>query len=685
MNDRKKRIIFFIIIGLAISILIPIAATSIYFLVENKMNLTLLNEEYFKEICFSLETYKNFYNFKIDNPFKFLGYILIGYYILMFILREFTAFKPKKAYEKMDDYGSHGTSRWQNKYEIRENYYKDDIGWFLGSEKQEDYKIGMKGAYHPVEGKLNMQMTVVGSPGCNKTTGFVLPNILHLANVYSNRDKKKKKSILFKIIKNIKFLSKLEKIKELDKKDMPDLIVTDPKSELYSLTADELIRCGYDVKVLDYITLKHGDSLNTIEFIDSEEMLMQIAKGYVDSVEQANGGAASGDAAFWNEQESQVLAALIGFVMQKYSKDITRQTFTEITKILTSDDVADIDSAKEFFVNNNIKGAPLQLWNNFLMIADSDRTRANILGGLATKLKLFALEGVQNITGSTTLDIRKLGRKKDKPIALFIFMKDSDRTFSPIINVSISTIFKTLYNTAYDTGNKLEVPVYFILEEMANIGKIPDIQEMLGTMRGRRIYPMMIWQSFSQMKNRYGDGWEDIVSMCDTIVYLGVNDDFTAKYCSNALGDTTIKIQNTSKKGDVKLFDLNDKSESIAYNSRKLMFPDEVRRNDNNLFIIWQRSRFPALLYKVQYKYWENKLCKQYDWSYLPKLKKAINENIDTSSSVFKENEFVREEQYKEVNNEEVNNIDSDQEYNCFEDKEIADDVLKEFNMDGCN
>ena len=646
MNDRKKRITFFIIIGLAISILIPIATTSIYFLVENKMNFTLLNQEYFKGICFSIETYKNFYNFKIDNPFKFLGYIL------MFILREFTAFKPEKAYEKMDDYGSHGTSRWQNKYEIRENYYKDDIGWFLGSEKQEDYKIGMKGAYHPVEGKLNMQMTVVGSPGCNKTTGFVLPNILHLANVYSNRDKKKKKSILLKTIKNIKFLRKLEKIKELDKKDMPDLIVTDPKSELYSLTADELIRCGYDVKVLDYITLKHGDSLNTIEFIDSEEMLMQIAKG---------------------------------FVMQKYSKDITRQTFTEITKILTSDDVADIDSAKEFFVNNNIKGAPLQLWNNFLMIADSDRTRANILGGLATKLKLFALEGVQNITGSTTLDIRKLGRKKDKPIALFIFMKDSDRTFSPIINVSISTIFKTLYNTAYDTGNKLEVPVYFILEEMANIGKIPDIQEMLGTMRGRRIYPMMIWQSFSQMKNRYGDGWEDIVSMCDTIVYLGVNDDFTAKYCSNALGDTTIKIQNTSKKGDVKLFDLNDKSESIAYNSRKLMFPDEVRRNDNNLFIIWQRSRFPALLYKVQYKYWENKLCKQYDWSYLPKLKKAINENIDTSSSVFKENEFVREEQYKEVNNEEVNNIDSDQEYNCFEDKEIADDVLKEFNMDGCN
>ena len=124
-------------------------------------------------------------------------------------------------------------------------------------------------------------------------------------------------------------------------------------------------------------------------------------------------------------------------------------------------------------------------------------------------------------------------------MAIFIFMPDSDRTFAPIINSIVTIIFKQLYKTAYKTNNKLERPVYFILEEMANIGKISGILEMLGTMRGRRIYPMMIWQSLSQMKNRYTeDGMEDLMSQCDTHVYLGINDDFTAQYCSKSVSYT---------------------------------------------------------------------------------------------------------------------------------------------------
>ncbi|WP_279739293.1 TraM recognition domain-containing protein, partial [Rothia aeria] len=65
-------------------------------------------------------------------------------------------------------------------------------------------------------------------------------------------------------------------------------------------------------------------------------------------------------------------------------------------------------------------------------------------------------------------------------------------------------------------------------------------------MRGRRIYPMMVWQSLAQMKERYGDAWEDMLSQCDTQIYLGVNDQFTKEYVSKALGKTTIRTQGVS-------------------------------------------------------------------------------------------------------------------------------------------
>ncbi|MBY6773681.1 hypothetical protein FDC64_11370 [Clostridium botulinum] len=125
----------------------------------------------------------------------------------------------------------------------------------------------------------------------------------------------------------------------------------------------------------------------TKEFIDDDKTLMELAQGCLDSV---SCNTKYEKEVFWNNEEAQVLAALIGFVKQKYPKE--RQTLTEVSKILTSEDIADIYSAKKFFKDNNIKGAANQFWNNFLMIADSERTRASILYELSNKVKTVLKE-----------------------------------------------------------------------------------------------------------------------------------------------------------------------------------------------------------------------------------------------------------------------------------------------------
>jgi type IV secretion system protein VirD4 len=427
----------------------------------------------------------------------------------------------------------------------------------------------MPGAYHPIGGSLNMQALVLGSPGSFKTTSFVIPNIFHIPYMYKNLDEK------------------------------GDMIITDPKSEIYCLTSKYLADCGYDVYVLDFINLKYGDSLNPISYISTGKELMEIAEGYISSVADSTIISYSADT-FWEESEGQLLGALIGFVKKVYPAG--QQTFGEVLKILTSENVRDPKKAEKFFSDYGIEGTALQLWDNFLLA--EDKVRANVLIGLATKLKLFSIKGIKNITGSTTIDIKKIGAKKDRPIALFILMPDKDRTFSPIINSMVTTILNQLYKTAYEYDNMLYSPTFLILEEMANIGRIPNIQVMLGTMRSRRIYPMLIWQSLPQMKNRYKDCWEDILSMCDTHLYLGINDDFTAQYCSRFLGDTTIKIQGLSTSaGDYS--ETVRESESQSYITRNLMLPDECKRLNQNRLVLNQRSFYPSLLYKVQYRYWE--------------------------------------------------------------------------------
>ncbi|MCJ8343864.1 MAG: type IV secretory system conjugative DNA transfer family protein, partial [Cetobacterium sp.] len=528
-----------------------------------------------------------------------------------------------------NDYGSHGTAKFKPKYEI-EKLNKDNVGWFLGSvEKVDDFsineiskntnkhevkKINKKNknyVYKPVNSDLNMQMTVIGPPGSQKTTGFVFPNIFHICNAYKNLEEK------------------------------ADLIITDPKTEIYRKTADYLEKNGYEVKVLDFWELKYGDAFNPLDFISDDKDLLEISEGYIRSVLASFG---TDFDAFWDGQQSQLLGALMGFVKQKRPKE--HQTFSEVLRILTSENVSDVENAKTYFDENKITGASLKLWKNYLsIVCEAPETKSGINGGLSEKLKLFTNQEIENITSKTTIDIKKFGRKKDKPMALFIFMRDCDRTYSPLINVIITTIFKQLYTTAYETGNKLENPVYFILEEMANIGKISGMQEMLGTMRGRRIYPMMIWQSLSQMKDRYNDGFEDIMSMCDTHVYLGVNDDFTAEYCSKSLGDTTIKVANSNTRKDSINY---SEGESDSYQKRRLLFSDECMIFDNDKMIVRQRANDPMILYKTQYKYWEKQLCKDKFISDLKLLPKYVPyediEEVEETDIIFQDTNLAFED-----------------------------------------
>ena len=591
---KKSSIIYFM--GLVIILVfIPCLVVFIRELVEVKFIVPLLGDSYIKNIFYDGNTFFNFYFFKLMDPPAVVGWGIIVIYLLFSIFKIFDFVRDDQStYKQTDKYGSHGSSRFMTKREMKSKFFENKVGWFFGSLKpKQNYKPGMDGAYHPESGILNMQVTVIGSPGSYKTTSIVLPNIFHIPYAY----------------------------KDLDKK--ADMIITDPKSEVFSQTSNYLESDGYKVYVLDFINLKYGNKLNPINYITSDKELMEISEGYVSAVESSKSDKNIKGDPFWGDSECQLLAALIGYVKHVYKDDKSKQTFSEIAKILSSKDVYDEDYAKSFFVEAGIAGTARQCWNNFLMSAD--KTRANILIGLATKLKLFAISGIKTLTDTTDVPIELIGQEKENPIALFIFMPDSDRTYTPVINMLLSAILKQLYKTAYKNGNTLQNPTYLILEEMANIGKLENIQEMLGTMRSRKIYPMMIWQSISQMKDRYR-GWEDIISMTDTQIILGVNDKFTSEYISSMIGNTTIKTHGISRKKEgVFLSDPEKISENFT--SRRILNPDEIKRFNNEELLILQRGDFPLKLFKVRYRFWKDseRLCKPKKLDELQLLQKEDN------------------------------------------------------------
>lgn len=631
----KRRLIYAAIPVLFVTLCIPTISYIFREQVEvYHFDISVLTGSYILDVFLSWNTYATFFDFGLVDPPNAIGWGAIIFVILFRLLRLASGIKDKHKYDQKEEYGSHGSARWQTASEIKEHYYRSKDGWLLGDTRAETYKLGGDFAYHPVDnsGGLNMQINVMGPPGSKKTTGFILGNLFHIPH---------------------------------QTRGEADIICTDPKSELFMYSASYLKKIGYDVHVLDFIHLKHGDALNPLDFITEDKELMEIADGYVRS-SSIKVDVKTGDP-IWDDGETLLLAALIGFVKQVYPLEL--QTFNTVANILSSENIRNHELAEKFFEKNNVTGTTLSLYKKFLML--EDKLRSGVLGGLAIKLTPFSIAGIQYLTGKSTFDIRKIGAKKDKPMAVFICIPDEDMTFAPIINTIVSMMFNQMYKTARIYGNRLHTPVYVLLDEMANIGRISGLKEKLSTMRGRRIYPMMIWQSLPQMKDRYKESWEEILSMCDTQIYLGVNDQTTAEYLSKSLGNTTIKVQSRSRsKKEGHFFD-GSESESFSHQKRELLTPDECRRFDRDKLILVQGGRHPAILKKVQYRYWDHKhrICDE-----LPLFSLPLLEELYTTPSG--KNEESNETQI-------LNELEKERTENPTEEVKVEDTILSIHNLEG--
>ena len=161
-------------------------------------------------------------------------------------------------------------------------------------------------------------------------------------------------------------------------------------------------------------------------------------------------------------------------------------------------------------------------------------------------------------------------------------------------------MIQQLYNFADDNGGRLKVPTYFILDEFANIGKIPDFDKKISTSRSRKISFSVILQNLDQLEAIYDKSYETIISNCDTHVFLGSNSYKTVEYFSKALGEKTIERESISVSRD-KQHHRTGTSDSDQIMARALMTPDELRRLDNDLCIVFEKGIKPVKANKFYY------------------------------------------------------------------------------------
>ena len=218
------------------------------------------------------------------------------------------------------------------------------------------------------------------------------------------------------------------------------------------------------------------------------------------------------------------------------------------------------------------------------------KTAKSILVSAAVRLASFTLREIQSITDEDTLELSKLGERKQ---AVFCVIPDSnDNSLNFLVGLLYTQAFQELYYQADKVHmGGLPVPVRLMFDEFSNVALPDGYARLQATMRSRNIMATIILQNISQLKALFKDDWEGIIGNADTMIYLGGNEQSTHKYISEQLGKETISTKSSSQsKGRNGSY-----SQSTQLTGRELMTPDEVRLLDNKNAIVIIRGERPVI------------------------------------------------------------------------------------------
>lgn len=399
---------------------------------------------------------------------------------------------------------------------------------------------------------LNLNQVILGGSGTGKSRFFVKPNLLMCNTSY---------------------------------------IVTDPSGELVQACGKMLMNHGYKIKVFNLNDMKHSSNYNPFHYlrdyngeINANNVIKMINVFMMNTKAE---GAGSGDP-FWDDATRLLLSSLCFLLIETGTEE--EQNFAGVLDLIhkakvieeKEEEKSELDLIFDQRKTADPKALSVQYYEEFKQAAG--KTMQSILISTTTKLQYFKLPDVRNLTCTDNIHLEEVG---DEYTALFIVIPSSDTTYNFLAAMMYTQLFDTLYDRAINLyKGRLPVHVRFMLDEFANVGKIPEFEKILATCRKFEISAQVILQNISQLKRLYEKSWEELPGNCDTMIYLGGKDQFTNEYLSKELGKETIDQQSINQ--------TKGKQGSSSYNNailgRELATIDELSTMDNNDCIVMVRG-----------------------------------------------------------------------------------------------
>ncbi len=335
---------------------------------------------------------------------------------------------------------------------------------------------------------LNNNDMIIGSSGSGKTGGYVVPAIQNITG---------------------------------------SLVVTDTKGQLAKRFTKQLEEKGYTVYTIDFVNPLNSygyDPLKGIRrYADGryrEQDVLTLANTIMPTLDKHE--------PFWEKAAAGYIGFLIAYCLEALVPE--EQSMISICDL------------HEAFTQPNGR-ASFELWLSKTPDTFAARKLRQIKSSLASE-KMWssinefvnrALEPFTFAEASTifnnpnSFDISILGKEQT---VLFLNVSDTDRTFDHLVNIFYTQTLQMLCSDADANPNgALDVPVRIIIDDFASSARIPDFDKVISVIRSRDISVSLILQSLTQLESMYNHAEATtIINNCDHLLYLGCQDDETAKF-----------------------------------------------------------------------------------------------------------------------------------------------------------
>lgn len=451
-----------------------------------------------------------------DHPFK-LGFSKwsllsgLGGAVLVWLAFLYNVIGSKKYMRGKE----HGSAVWGTSKDIRPFIHKDeDQNIILSATERISMHKGQKFEYD-----RNKNVLVIGGSGSGKTFSHIKPNLMQLHSSY---------------------------------------VITDPKGTLLPETGHLFAENGYEVRVFNTINFSKSMRYNPLAYIQSEKDILKLVNVLMENTKGE--GTQSGED-FWVKAEKLWYSAAIGYLF--YEAPPNERNIPALVDLLEMSGASEFD--EEFRSPMDLMFEQLELtkpdsfpvrqYKKFKQAAG--KTMKSILISCGARLAPFDIEELREIMSYDELKLDEIG---DRKTAFYVIMSDTDNTYSFVVAMMFYQLFNLLCDKADDQyGGRLPVHVRCMLDEFANIGKIPNFEKLISTIRSREISATIILQSQSQLNSIYKEDADTIMDCCDTLVFLGGKSAKTTKNISEMIGKTTIDNQNVNvTKGQNGSYSLNN-------------------------------------------------------------------------------------------------------------------------------